>query len=396
MARLPIAMNSAQQMRLMALLSLPTAPFRERHIIGWAGSELAAANVPWFADPYGNLVIGVASEREYLRRLRRSDPEPLLVFVAHMDHPGFHGVRWLDSGHLLARWHGGSPVAHLAGSKVRIADDGGVLGSGRIHRATVARGGRAIDSAEIRIPPRVFAGRGRPPARTLFGGFDFRAPAWQQDGHIYCPAADDLVGVFAVVETARRLWRSDAGRERPFIGLLTRGEEVGFVGAVGHLETGWLQQRRRPVVAVSLEASRTLAGAEIGKGPVVRLGDRRTVFDADGLKVLSDLAARVLPKHHQRRIMDGGACEATAMTAWGIPAIGISVPLGNYHNQGFEGGPDCRKLRGPAPEFVSPADVASLLRLCAGLLDRRLAWHDPWSRQQLLLRKNLGKYRKLI
>ena len=37
--------------------------------------------------------------------------------------------------------------------------------------------------------------------------------------------------------------------------------------------------------------------------------------------------------------MDGGACEATAALASGIPAIGISVPLGNYHNESFEGAP---------------------------------------------------------
>ena len=96
----------------------------------------------------------------------------------------------------------------------------------------------------------------------------------------------------------------------PFIGLLTRGEEVGFVGAVKHFESAYLAKARRPLMVVSLEASRTLTGAIIGKGPVVRLGDRRTVFDAGGLQVLSQLAERLLPKAHQRRIMDGGACEA--------------------------------------------------------------------------------------
>ncbi len=73
------------------------------------------------------------------------------------------------------------------------------------------------------------------------------------------------------------------------------------------------------MVGVSLEASRTLPGAVVGKGPVVRLGDRRTVFDAGALKVLSELAERVLPGGHQRRIMEGGVCEATAATVYGLP-----------------------------------------------------------------------------
>ncbi len=313
-----------------------------------------------------------------------------------MDHPGYHGERWLDNGRLKIRWYGGSPVRHLAGARMRLVDDSGVVGSGKLMKVRVNEAGWAMESAELRLPARSFEGRRRPAARALFGGFEFRAPAWCHRERIFCPAADDLVGVFAILETARRLWHSATSVDRPFIGLLTRAEEVGFVGAVAHLETGWLQQRRRPVVAVSLEASRTLPGALIGKGPVVRLGDRRTVFDPGALKVLTDLAARVLPGAHQRRIMDAGSCEATAMTAWGVPAIGVSVPLGNYHNQGFEGGPDCRAPGGPAPEFVSLDDVTGLLRLCRGLMRARLAWDDPWTRQRQLLRINLGKLQKLI
>lgn len=362
----------------------------------WIRDHLDSSGIPYFVDPVGNLVVGAASERGYLRLLRRRSEEPLRLFVAHMDHPGFHGIRWLAPDRLQIRWYGGSPVRLLAGARMRVADDTGVIGGGMLAKARINKHGWAIESAEIRLSPGLFDHRERPAARTLFGGFDFRSPVWRMGGRLYCPAADDLVGVFAIVETARWLWRHAAPGERPFIGLLTRAEEIGFVGAVGHLETGWLQQRRRPLIAVSLEASRTLTGAQIGKGPVVRLGDRRTVFEPGGLKVLADLAARVLPDAHQRRIMDGGSCEATAMTAWGIPAIGLSVPLGNYHNQGFESGPDCRGPGGPAPEFVSPDDVTGMLRLCQGLMQARLPWRDPWLRQRRLLRNNLGKYAKLI
>ena len=45
--------------------------------------------------------------------------------------------------------------------------------------------------------------------------------------------------------------------------------------------------------------------------------------------------------------MDGGTCEATTATVYGYPCVGISVPLGNYHNQCFEGGPDSRGPLGP-------------------------------------------------
>jgi len=182
----------------------------------------------------------------------------------------------------------------------------------------------------------------------------------------------------------------------PFLGLLTRAEEVGLVGAVGHFELGWLQQAKRPVVGVSLEASRTLPGAEVGKGPIVRLGDRRTPFDAAYSQVLTELAERLLLKRYQRRIMDGGSCEGSAATAWGFPTIALAVPLGNYHNQGLEGGPDCRGHLGPAPEFVDVEDVAGQLRLCVALMRSNLPWSDPWRKARARLKKNYREYRGLL
>ncbi|MBI2779900.1 MAG: hypothetical protein HYX62_09025 [Gammaproteobacteria bacterium] len=392
-------MKTAHLDLLLDILAQPTAPFREEHVIATVTRVLEHSRVPFFADPLGNLVVGAASQTEYLRLVRgeRSEgpsAEPLWVFIAHMDHPGFHGVEWLSPRRLKVQWHGGAPVKHLTGASVWLADSQGVAGAGTLARVKLTASKRSIDTAEIRLDaPLDF------PAKALYGGFRFRAPVWRSGKKLYTKAADDLVGVFAIVATALALFgKRRAAQPPPFLGLLTRAEEVGFVGAIGHFELGWLAQSqgRRPVVCVSLEASRTLPGAIVGKGPVVRLGDRRTVFNPDALKVLADVAERVLPGSHQRRIMDGGACEATAATAYGFPSIGISVPLGNYHNQGFEGGPDCKRPDGPAPEFVHLDDIAGELELCRALMKTGLPWDDPWKKQRQLLQKNLRHYRKLL
>jgi len=103
-----------------------------------------------------------------------------------------------------------------------------------------------------------------------------------------------------------------------------------------------------------------------------------------------------LPGAHQRRIMDGGACEATAATAWGLPAIGISIPPGNYHNEAQHGGPDCARPRGPAPEFVHLADIAGELKLCKGLMRKKLPWADPWQTTRQRLEKNACSYKRLM
>ena len=384
-------MNKRLYHTLTQLLSRPTAPFREQQVLGYAQSLLQRAHIPHFVDPAGNLVIGCASPAAYRALLRQPDKEPVRLFIAHMDHPGFHGERWLSSGRLQVKWHGGSPVKHLRGSRVWLANDNGGVAEGRIERAKLLPSRHAIDNAEVRLD--------RPlaeacPATALYGGFRFRAPIWRSGKRLYTQVADDLVGVFAVLATALVL---NSGKKRthpPFLGLLTRGEEVGFVGAIAHFELGWLERARRPIVAISLETSRTLSNARIGKGPVVRLGDRRTVFDPGCLQILTEVAEQELPGKHQRRVMDGGTCEATAAIAWGLPAIGISVPLGNYHNQGLEGGPDCAGPDGPAPEFVHLDDIDGLLVLCRGLMQPGLAWAEPWKKQRARLQKNYHHYQR--
>lgn len=388
--------------QLKDILRQPAAPFREQHVVRCVTEQLARAGVPYFFDPFGNLVLDVGSEQSYRRLLQKRDGEPVRVFIAHMDHPGFHGVRWLDENRLAIKWHGGSPLKHLSGAKLWLADNEQRLTGGgltvKLSKPALLKAGWAIDTAEavITSPDGVSLKQRYPgkKARQLFGSFAFRNDCWTSGKRLYTRAADDLVGVFAIVSTAIQMHRR--GKGSPFIGLLTRAEEVGFVGAVQHFELGWLQAARRPVVCVSLEASRTLPGAVIGKGPVVRMGDRRTTFDSGASQVLSSLAEKVLPGRHQRRLMDGGACEATAATAWGLPTIGITLPLGNYHNQGFEGGMDCPKPEGPAPEFVHLDDIDGELRLCRALMRPGLEWSDPWSKTRQRLSKNAINYKTLF
>lgn len=387
-------MNDRQKKILFSLLSQPTAPFREQNVASVIVNLLERNQAPYFIDPLGNIIIGVNSRESYRKLLSVKSREPVRLFIAHMDHPGFHGAGWVNPRRLKIEWHGGSPTRFLSGAAVWLADKQDHVGEGVFRKPVLNRTRRFLVSGEVQLPDRSLHDQ-YPDPRELFGGFTFRKPVWQQGKKIYTRAADDLVGVYSILQTALTLFRkSKRPGSQPFIGLLTRGEEVGFVGAVGHLELGWLQGARRPVVAISLEASRTLPGAEIGKGPVLRLGDWRTVFSAGGLKVLSDLGNKLLKGKHQRRLMDGGSCEATATTAWGLETIGMSVPLGNYHNQSLEGGPDSRGPNGPAPEFVHVDDIDGMVKMCRGLMSKGLPWSDPWKDQRQRLRKNRNTYKR--
>jgi endoglucanase len=384
-------MSPTQKKFLFTLLSQPTAPFREQYVAAQAIDYLTRNKIAHFKDPVGNIVIGVGSAADYKRLLKEKEQEPVRLFMAHMDHPGFHGQRWLSDKRLQVKWHGGTPVKHVTGASVYLADDDGRFAEGKLSKVKLVKAKWAMDTAEVVLAQ---APEREPAAKSVFGSFQFRKPVWQQGKKLYTNAADDLGGVYTILQMAKTL--SKRKTATPFIGLLTRGEEVGFVGAIGHFELGWLTKRKRELICISLEASRTLPSAEIGKGPVVRLGDRRTVFNADALKILSDVAEKLLPGKHQKRIMDGGSCEATAATIYGLTTIGITLPLGNYHNQGLEGGPDCRGQAGPAPEFIHIDDLDAELKLCLGLMKPGLAWTDPWKKQQQALINNLKKYKRFI
>ncbi|OGI39729.1 MAG: hypothetical protein A2140_00825 [Candidatus Muproteobacteria bacterium RBG_16_62_13] len=374
---------------LYRLMSQPTAPFREHRVAAVALDWLAASDIDHFIDPAGNIVIGRASEKEYHRFLNGSSREPVRFFIAHMDHPGFHGRRWLSSNRLAVRWYGGSPRKGLNGTPVWLATIDGEFAQGKLLKPRLHKDGHGLAGAEVRLESTPAT---RPPAGDIYGAFHFGKPFRIAGRRLYTRVADDLVGVYALLQTARHARR----RALPFLGLLTRGEEVGFIGALAHFNHYRIAAVRRALLAVSLETSRVLPGTKIGHGPIVRLGDRRTVFDPGYTQQLLAIAGHTLPGRFQRRLMNGGACEATAALACGIPAIGISVPLGNYHNESLEGAPGYTRRGTPAPEFVHLEDVEGLLRLCRALAKPDAGWRDPWRSTRQRLQHNRRRYRRFI
>ena len=138
--------------------------------------------------------------------------------------------------------------------------------------------------------------------------------------------------------------------------LFTRGEEVGFAGA---LAAARLETIPKKCCVIAVETSSELPSARIGDGPILRVGDKASVFHpavtAHGQAVANDLAARDKRFVYQRKLMDGGTCESSAYCQYGYEATGLCVALGNYHNMDL-------KRRRLAPEYVDLHDVANLIK----------------------------------
>ncbi len=295
---------------LQSVFNCPTAPFHEYHVRDHLLSLLEKfSHVSVEEDDFGNLIA----------RYQRGSGKARWAFGAHMDHPGWvrdpKGKKLpeggLDPRFPDMRFLGGVPKSYLPTGEV-----------------------------------------------AHFGEFAmWDLPAFEYDREndlIYGRVCDDLVGCVAIVALFSELERLEV--PGACYGIFTRAEEVGFVGAV-HLAT----KRRLPddLCFVSLETSSPRGAVEMGKGPVVRVGDRLSVFDDEATAQLL-AAAETGGVEVQRALLDGGACEATAMNLFGVCATGISVLLGNYHNCAPSGRIDS--------EYVSLKDVKSMIALIVSLI----------------------------
>ena len=310
---------------LARLGAQPATSFREDGVAGVVQTILAELNVEYRVDDYGNIIAhrpaGVASTE--------LGNVPPIAFMAHLDHPGFEAVA-VDGDFLVAAAMGGvPPSAFEAGVPLKVLlPDGQRLSAVTAGPSGAAAERRALISLEdaARLPDVPL------PASVVFDLVDFQL----DDEFIRMRALDDLAGCGSILAMLFAL--AEEPPPGDVFGVFTRAEEVGLVGARLLAEAGTLPPE---TLVVSLESSRTLPGAEIGGGPVIRVGDAGFTFNADAesalIRARETLQARPEGFKVQRQLMSGGTCEASAFALYGYRTTGIAFPLGNYHNGAPEG-----------------------------------------------------------
>jgi len=358
------------------ILSRPTASCLEQMPAAYVRSF--AARRPGLRvedDRYGNLLVRWPADGE-------ADGPPL-VLMAHLDHPGFV-VTGVEAGVARLEFRGGVRLeCAKRGTPVEFFRPGSSTPTGRGRLSTASAEG-------ARRPGMLGSGTARVTrGRAVEGGYTMWAfPGWSvRGGKIVSRNCDDLLGAAAALATLDEVVRTRPPRAHVW-GFFTRAEEVGLLGAVAGLRARSIPRNAR---VLSLETSRALPHAPQGDGVIVRVGDARSIFDPRLTGVLHDVATELAAEdpefRFQRRLMDGGVCEATPFCAAGRRASGLALPLGNYHNmKGLDGGP-----AGIGPEHVAVTDfLAEVKLLCrlaaesgrlAELEERTGAWISPLSRQ---------------
>jgi len=301
---------------LKALGAAPATPFREDCCRKVISGILNAKGIEHSQDAYGNILA---------RNEGRARDVPPIAFVAHMDHPGFE-LTEVKGSKGLARSLGGIPIAALTKPTpvVVIAPDlTRVNATALPHNSTDPTNRRGERIVIIEMDHNIDA---QLPLSVVFD-----LPDFEIDGEIVrMRALDDLAGCAAVLSVLEQTVGQTKG---DVYGVFTCAEEEGLLGARLLAEKGSLPAA---TIIVSVEASSLLPGVKLGGGPVIRVGDAMSTFDADAEQVLmtavDSLRERDKDFKFQRRLMYGGVCEATAFKQYGYSVTGAAFPLGNYHN----------------------------------------------------------------
>jgi putative aminopeptidase FrvX len=291
----------------VGLARRPTAPGCEDFVRSYL--ETALRDLPHVQvrrDEFGNLI----ARYRHQARGRES-----IRLVAHMDHPAFvvqgrelHFRGGVEERYFLGEkviFHG--PAEHDLGEAVIIGTD------------------FSADAKRVRLS-------GPLPEGATFAVWEL--PAARCTKRLFIsPACDDLAQAATVLALLQRL--AHEGAPASVEALFTRAEEVGFYGTLAALKA---RQRLEVMPTLSLETSSARGYARLDDGPIVRVGDRLTVFDSRVTHWLEtafrDLQEKRPRTKWQRLLMGGGACEATVFHRAGFPTGALCVAMQNYHNMG--------------------------------------------------------------
>jgi len=330
----------------LELSNIPTTSFHEELIADFIKSELTKNKIEFIEDKWGNI-----------EALLQGETNKEIVYISHMDHPGFEITEKIDTKLFKAKTLGGLPkLCDFENTKIKTISlkneiKGNLILNDKENNSDEFRFSNSdrwlnkefvlieLENEDIEFPCPVV--------------FDLPVPRVRKD-EIITPVADDLAGCSLILEALKIL--KNKNMKYSIRAIFSRAEEVGLLGARLIAKSGRIS---KDSIIVSVETSSELPGAISGSGPIIRTGDRASTFDNTGEIILLSSVRELLKEDknfkYQRQLMNLGGCEATAFSAFGYKVTGISLPLINWHNATQSGGVE--------PERISITDYQNALNI---------------------------------
>ena len=349
----------------LELADLPTAAGREQRVVAWIERWVAErAGLSLTRDGHGNLTVAIKGA---------PTDRPPVYLTAHLEHPAFVVDRVIGPGTVELAFRGGVMDRYFDNARVELHPANGEPVEGVL----VER-----DGPQEPFKRFVCELDDEAPGATVGDVARWALPAGAvEDGMLRVSICDDLAAAAAALAAMDNVLAKHAAGERveDLRLLFTRAEEVGFIGAIGATTNDSIPRDAR---LICLENSRASDDAPIGGGPIVRVGDRISTFSPALTAAIAKRAEEVFggpatPRATQtaadagawqRKLMAGGACEASVFCAHGYEATCVCLPLGNYHNMGELDAVQAGAFDGTPPlmrEEVAVADLEGMVALLA-------------------------------
>jgi endoglucanase len=289
---------------------------------------------------------------------------PTVMICAHTDEVGFMIDDISSDGFLRFRSLGGMDPRVLCGRHVVFMGAGGpvrgVIGAKPVHLQSADERQKATKENDMYVDIGAASAEdaGRCVAVGDSGTFVSDFVLFGEGGGLMkCKALDDRLGCAAMIETLRRLVR---GRRRPKANLVfafTSREEIGNSGAV------MAANRFLPDYGIVLETTaiadlpdvpENSRVADVGRGGVISIADRGTIYDAEFTRGALALAAKKgIPAQVKRYVSGGNDSRNIQRSGTGARDLVISAATRYLHS---------------ASCVASVADYASIRELLFAIL----------------------------
>ena len=292
--------------------------------------ELAGTAAELYTDRMGNLTA----------HLKGADGAPRVMLCAHMDEVGFMINEIDEDGFLHFDTVGGIDPRVLCGRMVTVGDEtrrvSGVIAAKGIHLQDADERKRVTPTEKLYID---IGATDRADAERMvslgdLGTFDTLFSSFGKD-HAYLrgKALDDRLGCALLIELLRELEKAPVPLDLWF--CFTVREEIGKSGA---LVTA---NRVKPDAAIVLETT-AIADlpsvdefcrvADVGKGGVLSLVDRSTVYDRALVERALEIAEKhAIPVQVKRYVSGGNDAAHVQRSGTGVRCLALSAPTRYLH-----------------------------------------------------------------
>ena len=266
-----------------------------------------------------------------------------IMISAHMDEVGFMIADVRDDGMLTFGCVGGIDPSVLAGRKVTVGNENGfmngVICSKAIHHKSPEERETPIKARKMYID--VGADKKEDIEEKIavgdFGTFDSEFYTFGNGGRtLKAKALDDRMGCAAMLEIMDSL-KLDAPKQNIDVYFcFTVREEIGYSGA------GCVASKLHPDYAIVLES--TAIGdlpetepcrrvADVGKGGVISIADRSTIYDRNFVDTAFDIAKQNgIAAQLKRYVSGGNDAGHIHKSDGGVKALALSVPTRYLHS----------------------------------------------------------------